>query len=237
MEDWELLAVRAVTPITRITPTIKQQRAHAGKVKVAFCPHRSVHHHRSPPKTPAIIPFTTVQKIPTIMDPLTNQALSSLLPPEMIEYLRVHVLHPQSPVQTILREASEYAKRGVDAVLPLVLPLLDRVAAAVSENQGAAGLVLVAIVLTVVVVVLNWIRRLMMWWTRLVTRILYYAFLVAVASAVWQRGIFQTAEDVVVFASKLMGYAGAVKDIWINEYNHYESQRVASASGQYSSHR
>ncbi|KFH48092.1 hypothetical protein ACRE_010520 [Hapsidospora chrysogenum ATCC 11550] len=165
------------------------------------------------------------------MDPFTSQALSALLPPEMVDYLYTHVLHPSSPVQSFLRSASLWIQHAVSAAIPIVGPLLDRLLDAMSEHQGATGLVVALAVVTAVVVIMNWVRRLVMWWTRLVARLTFWTVVVLVVAAVWQRGLMITARDLVVFASKILGYLAALRDVWVDEYNHYESQQRTGASG------
>lgn len=165
------------------------------------------------------------------MDPFTSQALSALLPPEMVEYINTYILHPSSPVQVFLRKASLSIQYAVGAVLPVISPLIDRLLDAMSENQGATGLIVALAVITAVVVVMNWLRRLVVWWTRQLARVAFWAVVALVVAAVWERGLTRSARDVVVFASKFVGYLAALKDVWVDEYNHYESQRVGAASG------
>ena len=163
------------------------------------------------------------------MDPFTNQALSALLPPEMVEYIHAHILHPSSPVQVFLRKASLSIQYAVGAVVPVISPVIDRLLDAMSENQGATGLVVALAVITAVVVVMNWLRRLVVWWTRQLARLAFWAVVALVVAAVWERGLTRSARDVVVLASKFAGYLAALKDVWVDEYNHYESQRVGRA--------
>ena len=171
------------------------------------------------------------------MDPLTNQALSTFLPPEMVEYIQANFLHPRSPLQLILRKASLFAHRAVGAVLPVLNPLVDRLFDAINENQGATGLILALAVVTAVVIIMNWIRRVVMWWTRLVARITFWAFIALAVAAAWERGFLQSARDVVVVVSKFAGYLAALKDVWISEYNHYENQRMGAGKQMPQSHR
>ena len=60
------------------------------------------------------------------MDPLTNQALSAFLPPEMVEYIKTNILHPNSRLQLLLREATLLTYRANDMVLPVLSPLVER---------------------------------------------------------------------------------------------------------------
>lgn len=171
------------------------------------------------------------------MDPFTNQALAALLPPEMVDYLQTHVLHPSSPVQVFLRRASLQIHHAVAAVLPVISPLIDRLLDAMSENQGATGLIITLAVITAVVVIMNWIRRLVMWWTRLVARVAFWAVVALIVAAAWERGLTRSARDVVAFAAKVVGYMAALKDVWNNEYDRYESQRFGAGAAEPRSHR
>ncbi|KAF4124070.1 hypothetical protein GMORB2_5786 [Geosmithia morbida] len=160
------------------------------------------------------------------MDTATVGVLSSLLPPETQKYIQAYILDADSPGQLLLRQASGYASSAASTALPLVTPYVDAALSALADNQGAAGLVAALAVVTAVVVVLNWLRRLVMWWTRLVARLAFWAVIALVVAAAWERGLARTTRDVAVASSTLAGYLAGLRDIWVAEYNHYESQRV-----------
>lgn len=162
-------------------------------------------------------------------DSMIHHALRSLLPPETVEYIDAHALNPHSPLQVLLGRASAWTSRAVSAAAPVVAPLADRALSAVADNQGAAGLVAALAVVTAVVVIMNWIRRLVAWWTRLVLRLAFWALVALALAVAWERGPTRTAADAVALASRVAGYCAALRDVWVREYNHYESQRVGAA--------
>lgn len=81
------------------------------------------------------------------------------------------------------------------------------------------------VVLATVVIILNWIRRLLMWWTRMAMRIATWAFLLALAAWIWERGVFESARDMAVMGGKIVGYLAVIKDVWLQEYDRYEAQQ------------
>lgn len=166
------------------------------------------------------------------MASLTTHFLKAFLPPDLVDYIDVNVLHPQGPVQAWKREAVTQAQRGFDTAYPLVQPLLDRLLRAMAENQGLVGIAVVLTVITVVLVVLNWIRRLMLWCTRLTLRVAFWGLLALVVSWAWERGPLQSMQDAVVVGSKIVGYLAALKNVWLSEYDRYEGQQnMAGARG------
>ncbi|KAF4965166.1 hypothetical protein FZEAL_10795, partial [Fusarium zealandicum] len=102
---------------------------------------------------------------------LATNLLSALLPPELADNINKHVLHPRAPVQILARNILYQAQNLVNTAAPLIEPVVDRLMAAVAENQGLVGVVASLLILATILVVLNWIRRLLLWWTRLAMRI------------------------------------------------------------------
>lgn len=165
------------------------------------------------------------------MEHFTNQALGALLPAELNAFIQTHVLHPRSPVQHIVRQVNVVLNNFFKTMYPVIEPLFDRLVDTINENQGTTGLLLVVAVITAVLVVMNWIRKMMLWWTRMVAKLSFYAIVAVLLAAVWQRGLMTTARDMVVFGSKLLGYGAALKDVWMEEYDRYESQSAGVGRG------
>lgn len=94
-----------------------------------------------------------------------------------------------------------------------------------AENQGVVGSAIGLLLLALAVIVLNWIRRIMLWWTRLTMRIATWAAVIALAAWVYERGVFESVKDVVVVGSKVGGYLAVLKEVWLDEYNKYEAQQ------------
>ncbi|KAF5669221.1 hypothetical protein FHETE_4979 [Fusarium heterosporum] len=156
---------------------------------------------------------------------LATHLLTALLPPQLAESIQKHILHPRSPVQIVAHNVLTQAQNLLDATAPLLEPLFDRVMVILAENQGLVGVVASLAVLATVVIILNWIRRLLMWWTRMALRIVFWAFLAAIAAWVWERGVFESARDMAVISGKILGYGAAIKDVWLQEYDRYEAQQ------------
>lgn len=168
---------------------------------------------------------------------LTAVLLRSLLPAELADSISTHVLHPDSPVQILKRRATVEAERVLRALYPLVQPLIDRAVALAAESEGLVGAVVAITLVTTVVMVLIWIQRLAMWLTRLAMRLTFWAILLVIVAAVWQRGPLESARDAAVVLGKVAGYLAALKNIWLEEYDRYESQQTNNGGGRRSSRR
>lgn len=162
---------------------------------------------------------------------LLAHLISSLLPPELADTMNKHILNDRAPLQVVLRTVYTQAQNLFNAAAPMLEPLLDRILTAMAENQGLVGVGASLLFLALIVIVLNWIRRLLMWWTRLAMRLATWAILFALAAWVWERGLYESARDVVVMGSKVVGYLAVLKDVWMNEYNRYEAQQVMASGG------
>ncbi|KAM0564406.1 hypothetical protein ACHAPJ_000619 [Fusarium lateritium] len=164
--------------------------------------------------------------MPSVEPPtLATHLLTALLPPELAESIQKHILHPRSPVQIIARNVLAQAQNLLDTAAPLLEPIFDRIMVVLAENQGLVGVVASLAVLATVLVILNWIRRLLMWWTRMTMRIATWAFLFAIAAWIWERGVFDSARDMAVMGGKIVGYLAVIKDVWLQEYDRYEAQQ------------
>ncbi|KAG8674472.1 hypothetical protein FPOAC2_00494 [Fusarium poae] len=164
--------------------------------------------------------------MPSVESPnMATHLITALLPPELAESVQKHILHPRSPVQVLARNVLVQAQKVIDTVTPIIEPILDRVMILLAENQGLVGVIASLLVLATVVIILNWIRRLLMWWTRLAMRIVTWAFMFALAAWIWERGVFESARDMTVIGARIVGYLAVIKDIWLQEYDRYEAQQ------------
>ncbi len=111
-----------------------------------------------------------------------------------------------------------------------VEPAVDRVTLALYNSPDIVVLVFVVLVIALTIQVLAWVRRIMMWWTRLAFRVVFWTFVIGLIAAVWERGLEASLRDAIVIASKIAGYAAAVKDIWMREYQKYDAQSRAGSS-------
>lgn len=147
------------------------------------------------------------------MDPIDTsfRLVASLLPEELSSFIHNHILNPHGPFQTYKREAQAQLERLLTALYPIVQPVLEKILALVSDNQGAVGVAATLALAAAVIIILNWVRRLMLWWTRMVFRLMFWSLVIAVAAIVVQRGPMQTAKEVVVVGSKIVGWISAVQ--------------------------
>ncbi|GAO17805.1 uncharacterized protein UV8b_02096 [Ustilaginoidea virens] len=158
---------------------------------------------------------------------LSSRLLMELLPPHVATFAQQHLLNPRAPFQIYSQKAVSQLHVFLASLVPHVQPLLDRVAAAMVENQGVTGFVTLVLLMTAVVVVMNWIRRLVLWWTRLVMRVVFWTVVAAVLAWVWNRGVMESARDAVVLGAKVVGYLAVLKDFWMAEYKRYEASGSA----------
>ncbi|KAH6630832.1 hypothetical protein B0J18DRAFT_422305 [Chaetomium sp. MPI-SDFR-AT-0129] len=93
---------------------------------------------------------------------------------------------------------------------------------------AAGTLLLVAIV---VIQILSIIRRLILFGTRLVFQLVFWACVGLIVSAVWQRGVGRTARDLAVVGGKVVGWSVGAAEVWWAEYEKAQAaERQASAS-------
>ncbi|GKU00176.1 hypothetical protein FLAG1_04563 [Fusarium langsethiae] len=164
--------------------------------------------------------------MPSVESPnMATHLLTALLPPELAETVQKHILHPRSPVQIVARNVLVQMQKVIDTVTPILEPIIDRVLILLAENQGLVGVIASLLVLATVVIILNWIRRLLMWWTRMAMRIVTWAFMFALAAWIWERGVFESARDMTVIGARIVGYLAVIKDVWLQEYDRYEAQQ------------
>lgn len=155
---------------------------------------------------------------------LTSRLLTELLPPDLAVSVRTHLLNPRAPFQIYKQALLTQINNTISSLMPYLQPIIDKLFAIIVENQGVTGFVVLLCLMTAVVVVLNWIRRLILWWTRLVMRMVFWSAVVVVLAWVWNRGVMESVKDGVVVGSKVMGYLAVLKDFWLQEYERYEAR-------------
>jgi hypothetical protein len=159
---------------------------------------------------------------------ITNRVLESLLPPDVAAFIKAHILDPRSPFQQIFSQLLFYLRQATILLTPILDRALSTVGIELSGANIASTIAIAACVLTVLAV-LDYVRRMVMWWTRFAFRIVFWAIAVGVAAWVWERGMMESAKDAVVVGGKLVGYAAGVKDVWMAEYERYEQQQHQSS--------
>ncbi|KAL6895799.1 hypothetical protein HDV57DRAFT_25436 [Trichoderma longibrachiatum] len=159
----------------------------------------------------------------------TTHLLTTLLPPSIATLIETHVLSPSSPLQTFKRQLLLQAQR--------LQPLADNLLQQLSPHQATLDMLLPLAAVVATVVVLNWVRRLVLWWTRLVFRAFFWALVAVFAAWVWNRGVVESARDAAVLGAKVAGYVAVLKDVWVDEYKRYEGQQASGKWDEYSARR
>ncbi|KAI1412143.1 hypothetical protein F5Y13DRAFT_47757 [Hypoxylon sp. FL1857] len=163
-------------------------------------------------------------------DSVILDALQGILPEQTLELLQDHLQNPQTVLQTLWRQTVLVTNKLSEILSPLFAPILARALQALHDSPDIVvlGFVLAAFVL--VIQLIAWVHRTMMYVTRLAFRMLGWALVFALLAFVWRRGPEATIRDIVVFVSKLAGYATLVKDIWLSEYKKFDAQTKRGGS-------
>lgn len=157
---------------------------------------------------------------------------SDVLPDRLLKLLYRHILHPHSATQDFGRRAAMTAERGLGGLFHTLEPAMDRLTRALYNSPDIVVLAFVVVLVVVMFQVLVWLKRIVVWWTRLAFRVALWACIVGLIAVVWQRGLQASLRDAVAIASALLGYAAVVKDIWVREYRRYDAQtRAGSRAG------
>ncbi|KAF3016753.1 hypothetical protein G7054_g11490 [Neopestalotiopsis clavispora] len=151
-------------------------------------------------------------------------ALDGVLPEQTLQFIADHVLARGAPLQTVLRSLHTLLNGTVAALYPILQPVLVRVGTMLSDSPDFVFVLSLVAIFFAALQTLLWVHRVMMFWTRLMGRLLLWSLVAAVLAMAWQRGPEAVIRDAVVFVSKAAGYAALVKDIWLAEYNKYDAQ-------------
>jgi Nuclear pore assembly and biogenesis len=95
------------------------------------------------------------------------------------------------------------------------MPYLNAAAIKAQDSPGIISVGVLLLFILIVLQILNMLRRIMMWWIRLLWWVSVGAVLVLFAGIVYQRGPEKTVEDV------LRG-VGHLSDVWWREYRRWE---------------
>ncbi|KAK4250421.1 hypothetical protein C7999DRAFT_29005 [Corynascus novoguineensis] len=158
--------------------------------------------------------------------------LKETLPPDLLTYLdsaRTALLHPSSPVHALRAALSRLAAEMV----PLLASALDALAALLASSPTVVAAAVLLILAAVVLQILSIVRRILLFWTRLAFRLLFWAAVALLVSAVWQRGLERSARDAAAVGSTVAGWAAGAGEIWWREY---EKAKQAQAQAQAYAH-
>ncbi len=159
-----------------------------------------------------------------------SRFVTSLLPPDAAAFVHKHALRGDAPLQVYFNQARVSATRSTSKLYPYVQPYVEKLLE-ITGGSEVAGLLVPLGIVAVALIVLNWIRRALLFWTRMAVKAVFWASVAALAAWVWQRGLEESARDVVLVGGKIAGYAAVVKDIWLTEYKKYEGQQNMGRKG------
>lgn len=139
-----------------------------------------------------------------------------------ITYQTLTLYHTASPyLSTVQAQLSSLYTQA----LPLMSPLLDRVAIFTHDSPAIVSVAILLLVLILAMKLLGFVQRLVMWWVRMVVRLTVLCVVVVLVSVVWQRGVGRTAED-------LAGWLSELGEVWWREYRRWEGyQRESQMRG------
>lgn len=104
------------------------------------------------------------------------------------------------------------------------MPFLNAAAVKAQDSPGIISVGVLLLLILIALQILNVMRRIMMWWIRLVWWLTIGAVLVLFASVVYQRGPERTVEDVLSAARHL-------SDVWWREYRRWEGYQKGQQRG------
>lgn len=113
---------------------------------------------------------------------------------------------------------------------PLILPQLNKLAVLAQESPAIITVGLFLLVVLIALQILAIMKRVMMFWFRLVMRLIFWGGVALVVSLVMQRGVGRTVED-------LMRWGGELSTVWWREYERWEGyqkeqQKMGGGGGQ-----
>lgn len=98
-----------------------------------------------------------------------------------------------------------------------------RLNALLTNSPDIVILFLLVLVFLVAIQVLAWIRRMMLWITGLLFRLMFWAAVIAGVAFAVQRGPEQTMRDLAWMGGAVAGFVAWVREYWQSEYKRYDS--------------
>jgi uncharacterized protein YggT (Ycf19 family) len=127
----------------------------------------------------------------------------------------MQALHIYNSCDPYLRPVRRFVTSAQQTTYPVILPYLNRAAVLAQDSPAILSVGVLLLLLLIAMQVLNFIRRVMVFWFRLCVRLAFWAVVVLVISAVWQRGLQRTMED-------LVGWGMELRDVWQKEYKRWD---------------
>ncbi|KAK3298985.1 uncharacterized protein B0H64DRAFT_386780 [Chaetomium fimeti] len=164
--------------------------------------------------------------------PWTLSMLTDILPPETLTYLaqlQTTLLSPTGPLQT-LRDALAH----LTAMLtPLFTAAIDRLVTLLSASPNVVAAAVLVVLAIVILQILSLVRRVVLFWTRVAFRLVFWAGVALVVSWAWQRGMERSLRDAAVVGGKAAGWLAGAGQAWWQEY---EKAQLAQQQGKVPGH-
>ena len=115
----------------------------------------------------------------------------------------------------IRRTLSSSISASSGRAIPLIRPYAARAAAFAQDSPAIVSAILLVTVLYVAVQVLNAFRRMVVWWTKVIMKLLFWGAVGLVGSLIYQRGLEQCVQDA-------MHWGAELSEVWWREYRKWE---------------
>ena len=149
------------------------------------------------------------------------------LPDHSVEFLQQHIFNPASTTQQLRRYILSTFQIAFNAMVVALSPLADRLIQALYNSPDVVVLIFFLVLLFILAQVALLVHRVMMFFTRLAYRLLFWATIAALAAVVWQIGPEATARYSIVIGSKIVGYLAGLVAVFQQEYQKYDAQAKA----------
>jgi hypothetical protein len=105
-----------------------------------------------------------------------------------------------------------------------MLPYLNRAAELAQDSPSIITVGLLLLFLLIMMQILNFARRIMMFWIRLISRLMFWGGLVLLGAAVWQRGVGRSVDDIAEWGHEL-------SEVWWREYYRWDGYQNQAGRG------
>ncbi|KAL2259379.1 hypothetical protein VTK26DRAFT_6969 [Humicola hyalothermophila] len=139
---------------------------------------------------------------------------------------------PPSLLPIVTSSLTALSTFTTQTLAPLLTLLLDRLTVLLASSPNAVALAVLVVLAVAILQVLALVRRIVLFWTRLALRLLFWAALGLLASVVWQRGVERSVRDAAVIAARVGGWAVGVARVWWSEFERAQAQLEAQRRAQ-----
>ncbi|KAH6636622.1 hypothetical protein F5144DRAFT_611337 [Chaetomium tenue] len=155
--------------------------------------------------------------------PWTLSLLTDILPPDTLLYLahlQTTLLSPTGPLQPLRTLLTHL----LTLLTPLLTTALDRLTTILSSSPNIVAATVLLLLAIAVLQILALVRRIVLFWTRVAFRLLFWAAVALVVSWAWQRGVERSVRDVAVVGGKVAGWLAGAGQAWWVEYEKAQGQ-------------